>query len=133
MNKGCLIAVGVFFGIVILCCGGVIFYAMKNGNPLLVTLIETDIASYRKAHPEVTVEPVNEAWAQILADPAHKLEGQPLWDVWVKEGQGKLIDIYRNPVRLEPQSDGAIRVVSNGKDGLPNTPDDESSLAPTAQ
>ena len=127
MNKGCLIAAGIFAVLAVLCCGGGYFVFNQYAGPIMLAQMEADIASYRKAHPDATVEPSNEAWSAILADPANGAKGQAQWQQLVTAGKGKLIDLHRNPVRIEPQPDGTIFVISNGKDGLPNTADDETA------
>ena len=119
MNKGCLIAGGIAATLAVLCCGGAIIFGPQYLGPLILMQMESDIAQFRHTHPEVTVEPTNEAWAKILADPANGAQAQASWKQLVDASDGKLTDLHHNPVRIEPQADGTIRVISNGKDGLP--------------
>ena len=127
MNKGCLIAGGIFAVLALACCGGGFVFYTQYVGPLMLAQMEADIAHYRTAHPDAKVEPVNESWAAILADPANGAKAQAQWQQLVTAGKGKLIDLHGNPVRIEAQADGTIHVISNGKDGAPGTPDDETA------
>lgn len=134
MNKGCLISAGVFLGLLVLCCGGGSFFLYQNIGPGLLVAIQLDVDEYRKKHPEISVAPTNEAWTTALTDRTNGLPNQKNWESLAQLGKGRLIDIpYRNPLRFVPRPDGSVMVVSNGKDGKPDTADDETSEAALAK
>jgi len=134
VNKGCLIAGGAALLLVVLCCGGGGFIVYQNGGPAILIAVQTDVDEFRKKHPDITVEPTNEAWTKALTDPENGLENQQAWVEIVQAGGGKLFDLpYMKPLRFVPQPDGSVLVVSNGKDGLPDTADDESSATAKAK
>ncbi len=134
VNKGCAIAGGATLVLLILCCGGGGFMIYQNLGPAILIAVQTDVDDFRKRHPEVAVEPTNEAWTKALTNPENGLENQQAWVQLAQAGQGELVDIpYLNPLRFVPQPDGSVLVVSNGKDGLPDTEDDESSVTARAK
>jgi len=129
-NQGCLIAAIVGFVLVVLCGGGVYFLgkkAMPFAGSAILFQLETDIANYRVLHPDKVVEATNEAWAAALAAPDSGVDGQPQWAQMVATTGGRLVDLHQNPLRFITNPDGTISVKSNGKDGLPDTEDDETS------
>jgi hypothetical protein len=129
-NKGCLIAAIVGVVLLVLCGGGIYLVgkkAMPFAGSAILFQLETDIAKYRELHPDKTIEPTNEAWAAALAATDSGVDGQPQWAQMAATTGGKLIDLHQNPLRIIPNPDGTISVRSNGKDGLPDTADDETS------
>ena len=123
MKKGCIIAVVVVLVLGALAIGGCVFLAAKNANSMIVLGIEASIAAYRQANPTAQVEATNEAWSKALESftpPGGNAQGLP-------RVNGKLVDMYQNPVKIVQNPDGSIAVFSAGKDGQMDTADDEGS------
>lgn len=105
----------------------------QNMGDFILVSAQMDVDEFRKKNPTAVVEPTNEAWTKVLTDPANALQNQNAWLQLAQLGKGQVIDLpYQKPLRFVPQPDGSVMVVSNGKDGLPDTADDRTSEAALA-
>jgi hypothetical protein len=125
MKKGCIVTL-LIVGILVVICGGGVFFAVKNyGNPFLLAQIEETIKDYRALYPDRKVETSNKAWFEAITAESSNVRNKKEFLQIFPDHEFK--DLYQTPVKLQQRPDGTIAAISAGPDRKIDTPDDETS------